>query len=146
MLTNIPSTDLKPLSDLLVSWQGRLLQANWPARPWRANEVERALWLTVSRSNCLSVNGLTFCLHFWINYFSLLYFVCLLLFTLVIVRDFFLPLEYSNQERERPSQKQGDDKNTLSFSVPRINHPLRYTLIISRDKPYFINNRGTLTR
>lgn len=115
--------------------------------PWRANEVERALWLIVSRSNCPSVNGLTFCLHFWINYFSLLYFVCLLLFTLVIVRDFFfLPLEYSNQERERPSQKQGDDKNTLSFSVPRINHLLRYTLIINRDKPYFINNRGTLTR
>lgn len=33
VLTNIPSTDLKPLSYLWVFWQGRLLQANWPAIP-----------------------------------------------------------------------------------------------------------------
>lgn len=54
--------------------------------------------------------------------------MCLLFITLAIVRIFvFLLLEYSSQERERLSQKQGDNKHTLPLSIQRNDHRLPFT-------------------
>lgn len=45
------------------------------------------------------------------------------MFVLIFV---FLPLEYSSQERERLSQKKGDDKNTLPLSIQRSDYLLLF--------------------